>query len=194
VASRARGLFGGTFDPPHLGHMAAARAAIDALGLDELVVTVAGEPQQKAAKPVASAALRDEMTRAAFDGIAKVVVRDLELRRGGPTYTIDTVEALLAEAPEDALVLVVGADAAAAMGSWHRADDLARLVEVAIVPRPGPAAPAVPEGFSVKEVAMAPVDLSSTAVRAALREGADPASMVPPGVIRVLLTHRMYAP
>jgi nicotinic acid mononucleotide adenylyltransferase len=80
------------------------------------------------------------------------------------------------------------------MGSWHRAGDLARLVEVAIVPRPGPPAPPSPEGFSVREVPMAPVDLSSTAVRAALREGADPASMVPPGVIHVLLTHRMYAP
>jgi nicotinate-nucleotide adenylyltransferase len=193
VAGRSRGLFGGTFDPPHLGHVAAARTAIDVLSLDELVVTVARDPQRKEAPPVASPALRDEMARAAFDGVAKVTVSDVELRRDGPTYTIDTVEALLAEAPDDDLVLVVGADAASAMGSWHRAGDLARLVTVAIVPRPG-AELAAPEGFSVRDVPMTPVDLSSTAVRAALRRGADPRGLVPPGVVRVLLTHPLYAP
>lgn len=114
MAGRARGLFGGTFDPPHLGHVAAARAAIDALALDELVVTVARDPQRKDAPPVASAELRGEMARAAFQGVDRVVVSDLELRRDGPTYTIDTVEALLAE-EDGALTLVVGADAAAAL-------------------------------------------------------------------------------
>jgi len=188
-----RGLFGGTFDPPHLGHVAAARAAIDALGLDELVVTVASDPQRKDAPPVAPADLRDEMARAAFDGVAKVTVSDAELRRGGPTYTIDTVEALVAEHPGDELVLVVGADAAAALGSWHRAGDLARLVDVAIVPRPGTDPPS-PEGFSVRDVPMDPVDLSSTSVRAALARGEDAAALVPPGVVRILLTHPLYAP
>jgi len=193
MVGRTRGLFGGTFDPPHLGHVAAALAAIDALGLDELVVTVASDPQGKDAPPVASAALRDEMARAAFDGVAKVTVSDVELRRGGPTYTIDTVEALLAERPDDTVVVVVGADAASAMGSWHRAGDLARLVEVAIVPRPGVEPPS-PEGFSVRHVPMAPVDLSSTEVRAALASGADPRGLVPLGVVRVLLTHPLYHP
>jgi len=193
VAGRTRGLFGGTFDPPHLGHLAAARAAIEALCLDELVVTVASDPQRKQAPPVASAALRDAMARAAFEGVAKVTVSDVELRRGGPTYTIDTVESLLAEHPGDVLVLVVGADAAAALATWHRAPVLARLVDVAIVPRPGADAPA-PEGFSVRDVPMAAVDLSSTAVRAALAAGADPRGLVPPGVVPILSTHRLYAP
>jgi nicotinate-nucleotide adenylyltransferase len=193
VAGRTRGLFGGTFDPPHLGHVAAARASIEALRLDELVVTVARDPQRKGAAPLASPELRDEMARAAFDGVDRVVVLDLELRRAGPTYTIDTVESLLAERPGDALTLVVGADAAAALGSWHRAEELARLVDVAVVPRPGTPI-AVPEGFSVRIVPMAPLDLSSTAVRAALAAGEDPAEMVPPGVVRILLTHPLYAP
>ncbi len=193
MAGRARGLFGGTFDPPHLGHVAAARAAIGALGLDELVVTVARDPQRKSAPPIASPELRDEMVRAAFEGVDRVVVRDLELRREGPTYTIDTVEALLAERPGEPLTVVLGADAAASLGSWHRARELARLVEVAIVPRGG-TEPAVPEGFSVRGVPMAPVDLSSTAVRAALLAGEDPVGLVPPGVVRILLTHPLYAP
>lgn len=173
MAGRARGLFGGTFDPPHLGHVAAARAAIEALGLDELVVTVARDPQRKGAPPLAAPELRDAMTRAAFEGVDRVVVSDLELRRAGPTYTIDTVESLLADRPGDALTLVLGADAAVALGSWHRADELARLVDVAIVPRPGTPLDA-PEGFSVRIVPMAPVDLSSTTVRAALAAGRTP--------------------
>jgi nicotinate-nucleotide adenylyltransferase len=122
-----------------------------------------------------------------------VVVSDLELRRGGPTYTLDTVEALLAASPEDALVLVVGADAAASLGSWHRAAELASLVTVAVVPRPGGGGEE-PEGFSVREVPMAPVDLSSTGVRAALARGEDPSALVPQGVVRILLENRLYAP
>jgi nicotinate-nucleotide adenylyltransferase len=193
VAGRARGLFGGTFDPPHLGHVAAARAAIEALRLDELVVTVARDPQRKEAPPLANPELRDAMTRAAFEGVERVVVRDLELRRSGPTYTIDTVESLLAEHPGDPLTVVLGADAAAGLGSWHRATELAQLVDVAIVPRPGTPI-RVPEGFSARAVPMAPVDLSSTAVRAALAAGVDPADLVPPGVVHMLLTHPLYAP
>lgn len=193
MTGRARGLFGGTFDPPHLGHVAAARAAVAALGLDELVVTVARDPQRKAAPPLADPELRDEMTRAAFEGVDRVVVRDLELRREGPTYTIDTVEALLAEFPGDPLTVVLGADAAVGLPRWHRAGALATLVDVAIVPRPGTPLVA-PQGFSVREVPMAPVDLSSTGVRAALAAGEDPAGLVPLGVVRILLTHPLYAP
>jgi nicotinate-nucleotide adenylyltransferase len=190
---RRRGLFGGTFDPPHLGHVAAAAAALADLGLAELVVTVAAEPQLKDAAPVADAEVRLEMARAAFAGLDGVVVSDLELRRAGPTYTVDTVESLGATSPGGRLVLVVGADAAASLPRWHRARDLAALVEVAVVPRPGTATPA-PEGFTVLTVEMAPVDLSSTEVRAALAAGADPAGLVPPGVVPILSTRRLYSP
>jgi nicotinate-nucleotide adenylyltransferase len=133
------------------------------------------------------------MAIAAFGPIDGVVVSDAELRRGGPTYTVDTVEALLAEAPEDRIVLVVGADAAATLGSWHRASELAALVDVAVVPRPGATASA-PEEFSVRTVQMAPVDLSSTDVRAALGRGADPFGLLPEAVVRVVLAHRLYSP
>ena len=193
MTRRVLGLFGGTFDPPHLGHVAAARAAIEDLGLDELLVTVAGEPQGKDAPPVAPSELRLEMARAAFASVASTTVSDVELRRAGPTFTIDTVESRLSEHPDERIFLVVGADAAAALGSWHRAGDLARLVEVAVVPRPGTLAP-VAEGFSFRDVAMAPGDLSSTAGRAALREGADATGLVPEAVVHILSTNRMYAP
>jgi nicotinate-nucleotide adenylyltransferase len=192
VARRLRGLFGGTFDPPHLGHVAAATAAIDSLGLDELLITVAADPRHREA-PVATTAQRLAMARAAFEGLEHVVVSDLEERREGPTYTIDTVEVLLAEDPDAELVLVVGADAAAGLASWHRAGDLAALVTVGVVPRPG-GGREIPAGFTARDVSMDPVDLSSTSVRAALAGGADPAGLVPAGVVRVLLTNQLYSP
>jgi len=190
---RTRGLFGGTFDPPHAGHVAAVRAALAALDLDEMVVTVAADPWLKGARPAAPGWARLEMATAAFGLIDGVVVSDVELRRGGPTYTIDTVEALLAEAPEDRVVLVVGADAAATLGSWHRASELAALVDVAVVPRPGATA-GVPEEFSVRTLQMPRVDLSSTDVRAALGRGEDPSGLLPAAVVRVVLAHRLYSP
>jgi nicotinate-nucleotide adenylyltransferase len=192
VASRRRGLFGGTFDPPHLGHVAAANAARDSLGLDELLITVAADPQHRD-PPVAPAELRMEMARAAFGDLDRVVVSDLELRRPGPTYTIDTVEALVAEDPDAELFLVVGADAAEKLDTWHRAGDLRALVTVGVVPRPGERHLAS-SGFRVRDVAMDPVDLSSTEVRAALARGDDPARLVPTGVVLTLLTHRLYSP
>jgi nicotinate-nucleotide adenylyltransferase len=187
-----RGLFGGTFDPPHLGHVAAARAALAALDLDELVVSVANEPQGKAS-PRAGAPARLALARAAFRDVAGATVSDVELVRGGPTYTIDTVEALLRDHPGDEIVLVVGADTASELGRWHRADELARLVTVAVVPRPGPTRP-VAEAFSATVVPMDPVDLSSTGVRAALRRGEDPAALVPAALVPMLLADRLYAP
>jgi len=188
---RVVGLFGGMFDPPHLGHVAAAEAALAGLGLDELVVTVAKDPRHRSA-PVAPAELRLEMTRAAFADVGGAVVSDLELRRDGPTYTIDTVEALLDQDHGSRIVVVVGADAAAAMGRWHRAGELAALVEVGVVPRSG--GPwAVPAGFRVRRVDMAPVDLSSSGVRAALLAGADPGGLLPRKVVPLALASRRYS-
>jgi nicotinate-nucleotide adenylyltransferase len=186
------GLFGGTFDPPHLGHVRAARAAVASLGLERLLVTVAADPRHRE-EPTAPAALRLEMARAAFEGEDRVEVSDLELRRGGPTYTIDTVLSLRPVVTDVDVVVVLGADAAAGLATWHRADELAVMVTVAIVPRPGGPF-ARPEGFSVLDVQMEPVDLSSTAVREALRRGEDPSGLVPPGVVRALLTNRLYSP
>jgi nicotinate-nucleotide adenylyltransferase len=172
--------------------VAAATAAIAELGLDELVITVAGDPQLKD-PPVAPAAIRLEMARAAFAGLDRAVVSEIELTRPGPTYTVDTVEALLAAAPGEPLVLVVGADAAASMPRWHRADALARLATVAVVPRDG-FAPGPPPGFLGRAIEMAPVDLSSTSVREALASGADPSALLPPGVVPVVLANRLYSP
>lgn len=193
MGTTRRGLFGGSFDPPHLGHVAAVRAALRELSLDSVVVTVANDPWHKGPAPTCDAATRLELAHAAFDGIDGVTVSAMEIERGGPTYTVDTVEALVRDDPDAQIVLIVGADAAAGLPSWHRADDLASLVTVAVVPRPGAEITSV-AGFVTEQIPMAPVDLSSTSVRDALMRAENPATLVPDGVVRLILTNRLYSP
>ncbi len=158
---RRLGLFGGTFDPPHLGHVAALEAAARSGRFEVIEVTVAGDPYFKQTG-VHPAALRLAMAHAAFDALPLVEVSDREIRRTGPSYTIDTVRELLVNA--DALDLIVGADLATQLDKWHEAEALRALVEVAIVPRPGSSSRA-PEGWRSYEIDMQPVDLSSTFIR-----------------------------
>jgi nicotinate-nucleotide adenylyltransferase len=157
------GLFGGTFDPPHNGHVAALRAAAQTGRFDVIEVTVAGDPYRKSAiSLVHPAHLRLAMARAAFDDLDLVRVSDREINRPGPSYTIDTVQELLDEV--DRVDVLIGADLAPQLPSWYRADELRDLVTLGIIPRPGTPLMA-PEGWNCYEIAMAPVDLSSTFLR-----------------------------
>lgn len=158
---RRLGLFGGTFDPPHLGHVAALNAAAASGRFEKIIVTVAGDPYLKSAE-VHTGDLRLAMARAAFDSIPLVEVSDTEIRRSGPSYTIDTVRELLVN--DETLDLIVGADLASHLNDWHEAEALRELVEVAIVPRPGSSVQ-LPEGWRGYEISMQPVDLSSTFIR-----------------------------
>jgi nicotinate-nucleotide adenylyltransferase len=157
------GLFGGTFDPPHNGHVAALRAAAATGRFDVIEVTVAGDPYRKSAIGlVHSTSARLAMAMAAFDRLDLVRVSDREINRPGPSYTIDTVEELLKEF--DRVDVLIGADLAPQLPSWHRADELRQLVAVGIIPRPGTPL-AAPGGWNCYEISMPPVDLSSTFLR-----------------------------
>jgi nicotinate-nucleotide adenylyltransferase len=163
VNVRRIGLFGGTFDPPHFGHVAALEAAAATGRYDLIEVTVAGDPYVKSAEStVRSADVRLAMARAAFDSLDLVQVSDREILRTGPSYTVDTVRELLKEA--DDVDLIVGADLAEQLNGWYGVEDLRTLVRVGIVPRPG-ASTVVPDGWDGYEIAMAPVDLSSSFIR-----------------------------
>lgn len=169
------GLFGGTFDPPHAGHVAAAQAALGQLGLRRLVVMVAGDPWQKSTcRAVTAATHRLAMTKLAFSDVASVEVSELEVRRAGPTYTIDTVRELRDKSPSPAerpsFYLIVGARAARAIDTWHRASQLASLVTLAVV-QPDRCAPKVPPRWKAVAVPMKPVDVSSSRLRAELVSG-----------------------
>ena len=169
------GLFGGTFDPVHLGHLRAAESARLELGLDRVLLVPAAQPPHRASA-VSSALDRYTMAALACAGSAAFVASDLEMRRDGTSYTIDTVATLQAERPSDQLVLLLGSDAFAELGSWRDAELLCQRVEVAVVSRPGVAV--IPElgglfmgGRGVSVVKGPGVDVSSTTIRALVRDG-----------------------
>ncbi len=136
-------VFGGTFDPPHVAHLAVGEAAYRQLDVESVLFIPAGEPWQKLGRAVTPAAHRLEMVRLAVQGVPYFGVDDREVRRPGPSYTIATVDELRAEGLEP--ILVLGADAAAAMVSWRRSERLAD-VRVAVVARPGVERRSVVEG------------------------------------------------
>jgi nicotinate-nucleotide adenylyltransferase len=190
------GIFGGTFNPPHAGHVAAARAVIEQLGLDRLLLVVANDPWQKSGqRAVSSAADRYALTELLAGEIPGAEASRLEMERGGPSYSVDTAEEILAETggqPTE-LFLVVGADLVPELGSWHRNADLARLVTLAVVSRPTGPAPAIPPGWRAKWVDGPQVPVSSSEVRGLLAEGGSVEGMVPESVIRGIRRQGLYA-
>jgi nicotinate-nucleotide adenylyltransferase len=198
------GLFGGTFDPPHVGHAAALRTVSAALLLDRLLLVVANDPWQKSSsRAITPAADRYAMAQALAEGIPGVEASRLEIDRGGPSYTVTTVEALRAEAlaagrPAPQIYLVIGADLLADLDTWERADDLRRLVILAVVSRPptttGAEMPrAAPPGWRVEWVDGPLVDVSSSAVRDVLERGGPVDDLVPAAVMRCIRRRNLYA-
>jgi nicotinate-nucleotide adenylyltransferase len=186
------GVFGGTFDPLHVGHLAAAAAARDALGLDPVLLVVAADPWQKAGGVVAPAADRLAMVRAAVAGIPALEADGREIERGGPTYTADTVAELARAHPGRELVLVVGSDVAAALDSWERVDEVRSRVTLAVVRRPGAGAAAPPPGWRHRAVEVPLPEVSSREVRDRLAAGRSVEGLVPPAVVDYVRAHGLY--
>ena len=181
------GLFGGTFCPPHNGHVAALAAAWETGWFDQLLVPVANDPYHKDGGDLLPAAARLAMAHAAFDDLDGVVVTDREIVRGGPTYTIDTVRELVAEGHR--VTVIVGADAAAGIDGWHDAADLVGLATIAVVPRPG-CATTVGRRWRSVEIPMDPVDLSSTHIRHDSLTPAELEASIPAAALPIFLQHR----
>jgi nicotinate-nucleotide adenylyltransferase len=191
AALRRLGIFGGTFDPVHIAHLQAALEAHHALALDRTLLVVAPEPWQKGDRALAPAEARFEMVQAAVADLPGLEASRIEIDRPGPTYTIDTVEALRARETDVEVFLVVGADVAAKLESWHRAAELRELVTLAVVTRDGNAR-AAPEGWRVEPVSMPRLDVSSTDVRERIAQGRPVEVLVPSGALRVLRAHGLY--
>jgi nicotinate-nucleotide adenylyltransferase len=130
------GIYGGSFNPPHVGHSLAAREMTDRLGLDRLLIVPAAVPPHKALPDGSpGAADRLELCRLAFAGIPKAEVCDLELRREGPSYTIDTLRSLRQSLPDDELFLMMGTDMLLSFDLWREPEEIARLATLAVVHR-----------------------------------------------------------
>jgi nicotinate-nucleotide adenylyltransferase len=136
------GIYGGTFDPIHLGHLHVITQLIEKKLVDQLLVVPAGLPLLRQNAPLATGQQRRTMCQLALADLpaeiaAKVQVNPIEILRTGPSYAIDTVEAVAQNFPDDTIVLVVGQDAAEKLDQWHRIDELREMVEFLIIARPG---------------------------------------------------------
>jgi nicotinate-nucleotide adenylyltransferase len=186
------GILGGTFDPVHVAHLAAAAAARDQLKLTRVLVVVAGDPWQKQGRVRAGAAVRYEMVAAAIDGVDGLEASRLEIDRSGPTYTIDTIETLHRELPERELFLIVGSDVAASLDSWHRADALRAALTLAVVDREDAAPSIPPSGWRCVRVHMPRLDVSSTDLRRRIAAGESVDFLVPPPAARIMRARNLY--
>ena len=174
AAPRRLGILGGTFDPPHYGHQEAARAALAQVGLDEVVLMVANEPWQKTdGRHVTEAAIRLDMVKALVEGCTGISADDREIRRGGPTYTVDTLEEIHAESPGTEIFLIMGADTAERIHSWHRAPDVVRLSTIVIVNRDNSSTnnPEFLREAQVVHVLMESLAVSSSGIRDVVAKG-----------------------
>ncbi|MDX2192360.1 MAG: nicotinate-nucleotide adenylyltransferase [Gemmatimonadales bacterium] len=188
--SRRVGLLGGSFDPIHHGHLIAAAAAREVLALDEVRFVVAGRQPFKAAGHAATAEQRAAMVDAAIEGAEGFSVERAELDRPGPSYTVDTLRILTAREPSARFVLLVGSDSARHLPDWHEAAVLPVLAEIVVLSRPGTPVPSLP--FPARVCAVPAVDVSSTAVRARVRQGLPVRWWVPEAVEEYVRTHRLY--
>ncbi len=186
-----RAILGGTFDPPHLAHLVAGEAAYRQLGVDVVSFMPAGSPWQKEGRAVTAARHRLVMTRLATGGVPYFETDAREVTRDGPTYTFDT----LATFPEDErITLVLGADAAAGIRSWYRAEDVLARCRIAVAPRPGTDRGAVEEavGERLDWLDVPGLEISGTALRRRVAEGSSIRFLVPESVYRYVMTYRLY--
>jgi nicotinate-nucleotide adenylyltransferase len=194
VLERRRiGIFGGTFDPPHVAHVVLAAAAIHQLDLDVLIVTVAGVPWQKVGSRTISAGnVRLEMAEKAFATVPRVEVSDIELRRSGNSYTVDTLHQLGAEGVD--LFLLLGSDAAAGLDTWERYEDVAELATIAVFPRRGHETAEPPSIFDWKLLELPGLEISSTDIRRRAAHGDPIDGLVPPLVHEIVAREALYVP
>lgn len=192
------GVMGGTFDPVHLGHLRAALEVLERWQLDCVRLVPVGLPPHRPS-PVAPAEARLRMLRAAVAGEPRLVVDDREVRRPGPSYTVDTLADLRTQWPGVRLCLIVGADAFLGLPTWHRWQDILALAHVIVIHRPGVSLEAEGDlgqvlaarycddaarlhtsaaGLIVVQ-AVTQFDISSTAIRALIARGGDPRFLVP---------------
>jgi nicotinate-nucleotide adenylyltransferase len=195
---RTAALFGGSFDPPHLAHLALARAALAELALDRLVWMPAARSPHKPGPPSAPAADRVAMLRLLTAGEPRFEIDERELARPGPSYTVDTLRALCAEAPDTAWWLVIGQDQYARLDTWHDWRGLVALAGLAVAARgdePVAAAPGLAGcPHEMRVLAMPAMPHSATAARARSARGEDVAALVGAPVARYIAHHHLYRP
>jgi nicotinate-nucleotide adenylyltransferase len=204
------GLFGGSFDPVHLGHLLVAQAAVEELGLDRLFFIPAAQSPFKPENQPAPAAARLQWLRLALAGKSSCEIDEQEVRRGGVSYTVDTLRHYAKKFPGAELFYLIGADHAAKLNAWRDAGELAKLAEFIVIPRPGDAVgssgfsrPGPPEGgtpnlnfpppFRGRVLKGFPIEISSSQIRARVKAGLPIDHLVPPFVAETIRATGVYS-
>lgn len=192
------GVLGGTFDPIHVGHLAAAKAALECARLDRVIFMPTGQPPHRppAAAPPEH---RLEMTRLATAGEGRFMVSDLELRRQGASFTSDTLRELRAQYPQGELFLILGWDAARLFRTWHEPETVRSLATIVVVARPGTGSPRaedlVEAGLDTGNVLLClehTPDVSASGIRQDIMSGRSITGKVPPVVEQHIATRHLY--
>jgi nicotinate-nucleotide adenylyltransferase len=186
------GLFGGSFDPVHLGHLLVAQAAVEELGLDKLFFIPAAQSPFKPENPPAPAAVRLRLLRLALAGKTNFEIDELEIQRGGVSYTVDTLRNYARRFPAAQLFYLIGADNAAKLNQWSEPDELAKLAEFIAVPRPGGETAGFPPPFRGRMLKGFPFDVSSSQIRARVKAGLSIEYFVPPFVAGTIRNAQLY--
>ena len=186
------GLFGGSFDPVHNGHVLVARAALEELSLDRLFIVPAARSPFKPEQQPAPAAARLRLLHLAFAGCADCEIDPQEVERDGVSYSIDTIRHYAARFPGARLHYLIGADHVPTLPQWREAADLAKLVSFVVVPRPGQAVAEFPVPFRGKVLRGWPFEVSSSAIRERLKFGQAIDGLVPPVVAESLQNDNPY--
>lgn len=190
------GIFGGTFDPIHVGHLVAAVNARHALALDRVVMMVANIPWQKAGvRVVSTAADRLALVQAAVGGVEGVEAGSLEIDRGGESYTADTLAQMGRMSPDDELFLIIGWDVAPVLTTWERWEEVQRLATLVVVNRPGSPPPRhlSDAGWRVAEVTVPNLEISSSDLRRRAADGRPLDYLIPEAGVRCIRARGMYA-
>ncbi len=201
IKKKRIGVFGGAFDPPHNAHLALARCALDQLALDELHVIPTGQAWHKS-RELSPATHRLEMARLAFGELRGTVIDEREIRRSGPSYTLDTLRELQQERPGAQLLLILGADQGVALPSWQGWQEILSIAIVSLAQRLDPSRPDalfdpsklpnLPAGARFARIDLPATDLSATDIRMQAAQGKDISDLVPPAVARYIDLHHLY--
>ena len=188
------GILGGTFDPIHVGHVVVGTEVRWTLGLDRMLLVVANQPWQKAsARTVTPAGDRYALVEAAVAEVEGLEASDLELRRGGPSYTADTVAQLAGAHPDSDLFLVIGSDLVPDLPTWERVEEVRAAVTLVVVARPGAPLHLPPSPWRSEAVRVPALDVSSSDLRARVAEGRPIDGLVPPAAVRQIRQRGLYA-
>ena len=188
------GILGGTFDPPHTGHLVLAEQAREQLGLAKVLWVPTGEPWRKPDRPVTPGEQRAEMVALSIEGNEAFELSRLEIERPGPSYSVDTLEALRELYPGDELVFIIGGDALNDLPNWRRPERLVELATLAVAAREGHAAGEPPAGLRarVESIDMPRIDISATELRRRATEGRSLRYLVPDTVEKYIREHGLY--